>query len=192
MAKTRGNQKHLHPDSIKDHLKVRLIKNRWTTINGAFQQALAVPEVYDPAKALEGLKALGQAGRTQLDCVYCGDPAGTWDHVYNTVRDHRFSGYGNRIFNLVSACRSCNEKKGSKPWRKFIERFAPTPERDARIERLEAFTALTEREHFGWEQIRMRVPELAREYDELLKEVKSLITRACDCPEDTRERSATH
>lgn len=162
------------PESVKDYLKPYRISSRWTTFNGAFQAALCVPEMYDRAKAEEALALLGQPPKGSLTCVYCGAPAATWDHFNNTVRQGRFSGYGHRVFNLVPACRSCNESKGSKPWLEFIQSI-DDPGRDARIKRLQAFAAKADREQFGWEQISREFPDEARRYDGLIKSLRALL-----------------
>jgi len=112
-------------DSIKAYLKPFKIASKQTTFNGAVQLALAVHDEFDQKKVAELIGLLEQSIDVDLKCVYCDHPAATWDHLYNNVQAKRFSGYGNRIFNLVPACRTCNEKKGSKDWRVFAKEVAP-------------------------------------------------------------------
>jgi hypothetical protein len=161
-------------ESIKDYLKPFRISARWTTFNGAFQAALAVPEPYEPVKAAQALHVLGQPASGPLSCVYCGSPAATWDHLNNIVRNKRYSGFGHRIFNLVPACRTCNESKGSKPWREFLDAVNP-PDRDERRSRIDAFAAMAEAEQFSWDEIAREFPDEARRYDLLVQSLRQLL-----------------
>src|SRR5690349_11010298 len=105
--------------SIRKYLRPHPILDRWTTFNGAFQGALAAHEEYDATKHAQALILLGQDPEGELRCVYCEAEAMTWDHLENNVRGGRFSGHGNRLYNLVPACRTCNESKGAKSWQDF-------------------------------------------------------------------------
>jgi hypothetical protein len=133
-----------------------------------------VPEAYLQSKAEEALELLGQPKTGPLSCVYCGAPAATWDHLHNTVRKGRFSGYGHRIFNLVPACRTCNERKGGKNWQTFFKTIE-TSDRQERIARLEAFSARAEEEQFSWDQICREFPAQAAQYDELITRLRNLL-----------------
>ncbi|WP_408891625.1 HNH endonuclease [Myxococcus faecalis] len=161
---------------MKRYLRPFRILRRWTTFNGAFQSALSVHEEFDENKVNRLLVALDQAPQEIFRCVYCQEPAKTWDHLFNTVTKGRFSGYGNRIFNLVPACRSCNEEKGAKHWRGFLKKkSAERPDLDIQkiTNRLEAVEALDDGERYPWSRISERCPELAAKYEELISEVKS-------------------
>lgn len=50
------------------------------------------------------------------DCFYCGNPGGTIDHLVP-----RSKGGGNELTNLVSACKPCNSRKGTKDLSEFYE-----------------------------------------------------------------------
>ena len=164
-------------DTVRKYLKPFRIQSRWTTFNGSFQAALAVPEEYDRARHAEALRLLAQEPDVELECVYCGAPAATWDHLENNVKGGRFSGFGHRIFNLVPACRTCNEKKGGTNWRTFLSKRAPA-DQERRETVLAAFAARNAAESFGWEQIRGEFPELATEFDSLLSEVRERLVAA--------------
>lgn len=161
---------------MKKYLRPFRILSRWTTFNGAFQLALAVHEKYDESKVGRLLKALDQEPKDILRCVYCGEPARTWDHLFNNVKQGRFSGYGNRIFNLVPACRSCNERKGPKHWKVFLSQVG-NERADVDIQkvasRLAAVEALDDGERYPWSRISGRCPELAAKYEELISDVRS-------------------
>ena len=103
--------------SIKEHLKPYLIKaRRKTTINHAFAAAVAPSDPYEERRVRAAMEVLGQDPDQSLTCVYCGQLAETWDHVFATVKNSHFSGYGHRLGNLIPCCRSCNSKKGNKSW----------------------------------------------------------------------------
>ncbi len=53
-------------------------------------------------------------------CVYCGEPAETWDHVFGLVKNLKYSGYGHVIGNLLPCCKKCNSAKGNKNWLDFL------------------------------------------------------------------------
>jgi len=175
--------------SIKKYLKPSKIAGRWTTFNGAMQAALAVPEAYDPERHAEALRLLGLDNFESLRCVYCGEPAKTWDHLENNVRGGRFSGFGHRIFNLVPACRTCNEKKGGKHWRDHLEKCNP-PDKSERTRRLEAFAQRNDAERFGWAEIEREFPELAAEYDQLRADIREKLEAADRVAERIREKVA--
>jgi hypothetical protein len=164
--------------SVKKYLKEPKILRRWTTFNGSIQSALGVPEVYDADRHAAALALLGQSVEDDLLCVYCGAAAATWDHLENNVRGTRFSGFGHRIYNLVPACRSCNERKGRKDWKEYLDKLDPT-DKTERANALARFAKENAAESFGWEQIEREFPDLAKEYDELRNEIREKL-RAAD------------
>ena len=64
---------------------------------------------------------LDQNPDLDLQCSYCGAVAETWDHVFATVSDSEFSGYGHRVGNLLPCCKPCNSRKGNKHWLTYIQ-----------------------------------------------------------------------
>lgn len=157
-------------DTVRKYLKPYKVMSRWTTFNGALQAGLAVPEAYDPTRHAEALTLLGQDPEGDLSCVYCGGPAATWDHLENNVKKGRFSGFGHRIFNLVPACRTCNERKGGKHWKVFLDKLEP-PDKAARVRVIGEFAKRNAAENFGWDEIEREFPELAKHYDLLRREI---------------------
>ena len=124
--------------SIKKYLRPSTIMGRKSTFANAFASALAPHDVYSLDAVAEAMKDLEQDPDADLLCVYCGNPAATWDHVFNRVVNGEFSGHGHRIRNLVPCCRSCNERKGQKPWREFLEINNPS-DKDLRVRQMENF-----------------------------------------------------
>ena len=70
----------------------------------------------------EAVTLLGQDSEKDLLCVYCDEPAETWDHVFGLVRDLKFSGYGHVIGNLLPCCKKCNSEKGNRDWESFLRK----------------------------------------------------------------------
>ena len=93
-----------------------MVARRRTTINHAFAAAIAPSDIYDERVVSGAIALLGQKSECDLECAYCGSPAETWDHVFATVRDSQFSGFGHRLGNLLPCCKPCNSRKGNKPW----------------------------------------------------------------------------
>lgn len=164
----------MQAQSIKKYLKDYKIAGRWTTFNGAIQHALAVPEIYDEEKVKKLLKVLGQENEKELRCTYCAKKAATWDHLHSNVKDKKFSGRGNRIFNLVPACRSCNEKKGRKHWSVFIEGNKNKSVIEKRLKKLDS---IFEAEIHSWDRIQEICPELAKKYAEMTDKLKEDIAK---------------
>lgn len=172
--------------SVKKYLKEHRIIGRWTTFNNSLQSALAIPESFDESKLADAMRILGQNSE-DLKCVYCGKDAATWDHLYNNVVNGRFSGYGHRIFNLVPACRTCNESKGNKHWRDFLEKLNPS-NLNERIKILTEFEARSNRERLGWQEIVAAVPDLAKQYDQVQTELRASLERADFIAQQIRSR----
>ena len=63
-------------------------------------------------------------------CAYCGVPADTLDHV-----KPRYRGGSTVADNLVPACQSCNQKKGSEYWLDWFSRQETFT--DQRVERIQ-------------------------------------------------------
>ncbi|MFA5133936.1 MAG: hypothetical protein WC459_04005 [Patescibacteria group bacterium] len=109
-------------ESIKHHLRAySIVQKRQTTINHAFASAIAPNDDYNQELIREAIKTLGQNPEADLRCVYCDQPAETWDHVFGLVKDYQFSGYGHVIGNLLPCCKKCNSEKGNKNWQDFLE-----------------------------------------------------------------------
>lgn len=105
--------RHLKPYSI--------VANRTTTINHAFASCISASDTFDLEKVRAAIVALKQDPDKDLVCGYCGLAAGTWDHVHATVKKGEFSGYGNKLGNLLPCCKSCNSRKGNKHWLSYLE-----------------------------------------------------------------------
>jgi len=86
-----------------------------------FASAIAPVDPYDLKRVSEAIKDLGQDPNKDLVCVYCGNEAETWDHLFALVKGGEYSGYGHTLGNLVPCCKQCNSRKGNRPWYQFLE-----------------------------------------------------------------------
>ena len=107
--------------SIRGHLRpYSIFGRRKTTINHAFASAIAPCDAFDEASIREAIVLLDQDPDHDLRCSYCGAVAETWDHVFATVSNSEFSGFGHRLGNLLPCCKPCTSRKGNKNWLDYI------------------------------------------------------------------------
>jgi hypothetical protein len=161
--------------SIRSHLKpYDIVARRKTTINHAFAAAIAPSDTYDEHRVREAILALGQDPDQELICVYCGSPAQTWDHVFATVQDSKFSGCGHRLGNLLPCCKPCNSAKGNKDWRRFLAGLLLSDEiRQKREGKIDDYLS----KFFSQDVIPSYVPEYER-LQHIKQQVMSLLTEA--------------
>jgi len=150
---------------------------RKSTFANAFASALAPHDSYVAEVVADDMRDLGQDPDGELQCVYCGAEAATWDHVFNRVVKGDFSGHGHQIRNLVPSCRICNESKGQKPWREFFETRNP-PDKEERVRRMEVFLSRTEAQPIDTEVMRQRAGDELARFLEIRSQVFDLIAEA--------------
>jgi hypothetical protein len=121
------------------------VMGRVSSITNSFINAIIPVVPPSREEVLEALKIL-RIDPSDLRCAYCGDPFTEWDHLRPLVYRQRPTGYISEIANLVPACGKCNQSKGNKPWRDWIESSAKKSPKsrgvtdlDTRIERLAAY-----------------------------------------------------
>lgn len=164
-----------------------IVRNRTTTINHAFAACIALNDSFDAEKIKAAIVALKQDPEKELVCVYCGEPAQTWDHVHATVRNSVFSGHGNNLGNLLPCCKLCNSRKGNKPWKVHLANLILSD--DLRVKRYEVIDSYLEA--YKGENV---VPKDLPEYQELQKlkaEVLKIFVRADLLAEIIRSKSQT-
>ncbi|MEG8021641.1 HNH endonuclease [Sphingomonas aerolata] len=159
-----------------------MLARRRTTVNHAFAAAVAPSDAYDEATVSEAMLVLGLEPSGDLDCAYCGEPADTWDHIFATVQNSRFSGHGHRLGNLLPCCKPCNSKKGNKPWQTHIRSLLMNDEVRAERERLIAefvarysvieLAVVDTPDHERLEAIRLQVLALLAEGDEIAARIR--------------------
>lgn len=163
--------------TIKKYLKPSAVIGRKSTFSNAFASALAPHDVYNEALVAEAMADLGQDIERDLVCVYCGKEAATWDHVFNRVIKGDFSGHGHRVRNLVPCCRTCNESKGKKSWRQYLEVLDP-PDKDARMASMEKFLSTADALPLGTEAMRHKAGAELERFLEIRAQVFELIVEA--------------
>ncbi|MCK9285174.1 MAG: HNH endonuclease [Rhodocyclaceae bacterium] len=121
------------------------ITGRSSSITNAFINSI-VPVVLPSAEEMkQALDLLGMTPDT-FQCAYCGGVASEWDHLRPLVKDKKPTGYISEIRNLVPSCGKCNQSKGNKGWKTWMEstaKLSPTKReiKDVaeRVNRLEAY-----------------------------------------------------
>lgn len=58
-----------------------------------------------------------------LTCAYCGDKATHLDHLSPLISGGSPTGFGTEPGNLVPCCGNCNQSKGNKNWKDYIEQI---------------------------------------------------------------------
>ncbi len=176
-------------EKIKKHLKASKIMARKSTFSGAFASAIASFDQYSSEAVDVALRDLGQDPKADLECTYCGADAATWDHVFNLVLDGEYSGYGHQIRNLVPCCRSCNERKGKKHWRVFLDQQDPR-DKGERIARMEKFLDSEAAAPITMQDIQLSAPAELDRFHAVRKEVFRLLTEADSIAAEIRRKTA--
>jgi hypothetical protein len=175
---------------------VQTMLSRKSSITNAF--VCSIIPVVPPTEQEVGqaLRILGMEP-PNLRCAYCGDAYTEWDHLRPLVIKRRPTGYVSEIGNLVPSCGKCNQSKGNKEWRLWIESKAAlspgarnVPRLDEKIRRLEAyqkwrpvvrfeFESVVNKElwHRYWEDLEKVISAL-RDSQKLASEVKAAIIQA--------------
>lgn len=133
-----------HPDFNPPGEPPKLTRRR-STLTGLFFTSLTPYIEPTEAEVDEALEILGMQ-RGACVCAYCGDKKSEWDHFRAVVKDRTPTGYITEIANLVPACGKCNQSRGNKEWRSWMQsaaRHSPAtrgiPDLEARMKRLEAY-----------------------------------------------------
>lgn len=175
--------------TIKKYLRPSTIMQRKSTFANAFASALAPYDTYDKIAVDAAIRDLDQSPHEDLHCVYCGTIAATWDHVFNRVVKGDFSGHGHRIRNLVPCCRTCNESKGQKSWRDFLEGLNP-PDKNLRIARMERFLGNADAQKIGSDAMRHNAGEELKRFLEIRAQIFDLMAEADRLAAIIRQRAA--
>jgi hypothetical protein len=173
---------------IYRHIKTYSIYHkRRTTINHAFASAIAPSDSCSEKTISDALIFLGQDPDSDLNCVFCGAPGETWDHLVGLVKNGELRGYGHQIGNLVPCCKECNSKKGSKNLSIFIRessRVNKNPEKLIKL--LESY-----QEKFATEidltLLKSKLPQEFEEFNRIKNEILLLMKKADNVAEKLRE-----
>ena len=135
------------------------IMGRSSSITNAFVSAI-VPILFPTqSEVTEALAVLGMLP-TDVRCAYCGDPYSEWEHLRPLVIDQKPTGFISELANLVPSCAKCNQSKGKRAWREWIQSNAPRCpgargilDLEARIARLEAYEQWRQPTHFNFQSL---------------------------------------
>lgn len=96
------------------------ITSRSSSITNAFLNSIILVIQPSENEVKEALKILGM-DLDSFNCAYCGSIASEWDHLRPLVMKQKPTGYISEIHNLVPSCGKCNQSKGNKEWRVWIQ-----------------------------------------------------------------------
>jgi hypothetical protein len=135
------------------------ITGRSSSITNVFVNAILPTIMPTESEVREALDILGMT-RENFQCAYCGDTASEWDHLNPLVVDKKPTGFITEINNLVPSCGKCNQSKGNKDWKVWIESAAKLSPRTRgirdlsnRIERLTAYEKVKKPKKLNVEEI---------------------------------------
>jgi len=177
-------------ESIKSHLSpFSIFKKRQTTVNHAFASAIAPNGRYKEGVVVDAIKFLGQDPDKDLFCAYCGNPAETWDHVFNLVKKFRFSGYGHVVGNLLPCCKRCNSKKGNKNWLDFLKNETGNKKsKQERIKNIQAYVEKYLSRELTYEEIEKICPDEIIKYERLKSGIFNLMKQADSVATNIRDK----
>ena len=95
------------------------ISQRSSTITNSFVNAIGFIRKPSEEEILSALKKL-DLKKDKMECIYCGGEYSEWDHLRPLVENGKPTGYITEIQNLVPACGKCNQSKGNKYWKDWI------------------------------------------------------------------------
>jgi hypothetical protein len=192
ISKTRYNRNIMKKETIKRHFKhSSILQKRKTTIAAEFAYAIAPIDIYDETRINKALEMLQQDPHNDLNCVYCSEPAKTWDHLFSLVKNGELSGPGHQIGNLVPCCKDCNSKKGGKDYKEFIKKECLNEEEmRQKIEVLDNYSSEFTR-HIV-ETLDEKCSAEMDEYRKVRSEIYRLMGEADKIASQIREKSQVH
>ncbi len=96
------------------------ITGRTSSITNAFVSSIIPVISPSESQVREALAILGMS-LDHYECSYCGANASEWDHLRPLVDKKKPTGYISEIHNLVPSCGKCNQSKGNREWREWIQ-----------------------------------------------------------------------
>ena len=100
------------------------ITGRTSSVTNAFVNGI-IPSIHPTPEELEECLEILRLDKDDLRCAYCGDKATEWDHLRPIVAKKKPTGYVSDIYNLVPSCGKCNQSKGNKNWKDWMNSGAP-------------------------------------------------------------------
>jgi 5-methylcytosine-specific restriction endonuclease McrA len=175
---------------------IKEITDRTTTIRHAFVAAIVPINSPTPDEIRQVLEIL-KLTPENLRCSYCGDQATEWGHFHPLVRKGKPSGYPSSIRNLVPACGKCNQSKGSKDWKTWMQGSSRRSPRTRGIKDIEQRISRLE-QYENWAKCapqdmeKLVDPELWHDYFSAQDEILETMRRAQTLAEEITEQIKAH
>jgi len=139
---TKKNTKSLSKNTLsKEYKKVFKMPNavkimgRSSSITNSFINGI-IPLIQPSENEIDEVLKIFNLTKENVKCVYCGDKSTEWDHLRPIIIDKKPTGYISEIQNLVPACGKCNQSKGNKNWKSWINGNAKQSPFTRKIENL--------------------------------------------------------
>lgn len=181
---------------FKMPVAVKITGRKSSIINNYYNWIIPSIEPGDD-EVKEALNTLGMTEDT-ICCAYCGDTYTEWDHLNPLIKNKEPTGYITEIYNLVPACGKCNQSKGNKYWKEWMQSDAALspktrniPDLDERISRLDEYVQKYEPRRYDfkaivgdekWEQLKQNCEDIQRKLaesqklsDELREKIKETV-----------------
>lgn len=150
------------------------ITGRTSTISNAFVSSIVPVIEPTPEEVIEALQTLEMTD-DNIECIYCGSRYSEWDHLNPLVKDGEPTGYISEIANLVPACGKCNQSKGNKNWKTWMQSSAKLSPKtkgvqdlERRIRLLEQYERLHKVRYFNFSEISGELWEVHQNNKKLL------------------------
>jgi len=95
------------------------IMGRSSSITNAFVNGI-IPCIEPSENEVKEAISILEMDERNIQCIYCGNVATEWDHLRPLIIGKKPTGYISEIHNLVPACGKCNQSKGNKEWKLWI------------------------------------------------------------------------
>jgi 5-methylcytosine-specific restriction endonuclease McrA len=121
------------------------IMGRSSSITNAFINSI-IPVIQPTESQVKEALSILDMDNKSFQCSYCGSQASEWDHLRPLVVNKLPTGYVSEIQNLIPSCGKCNQSKGNKEWRLWMNSDAKLSPKtkgikdiDKRIRKIEKF-----------------------------------------------------
>jgi 5-methylcytosine-specific restriction endonuclease McrA len=135
------------------------ITGRTSTMTHAFITSI-ISQIEPTDDQIRESLGILQMSPDNITCAYCGDFATEWGHLRPLVKDKKPTGFISEIHNLVPSCGKCNQSKGNKYWKDWINskaKLSPksrnTKNLDKLVERLEEYEKWSNAQAIDFEKV---------------------------------------
>ena len=128
------------------------IMGRSSSITNSFINGI-IPIIKPTLNDIEMALSILEQNHENILCVYCGDSMSEWDHLNPLVRNKESTGYITEIGNLVPCCGKCNQSKGNKNWKEWMNGDAKLSPKSRGIKNIKERIIILER-YEKWKEIK--------------------------------------